>query len=116
MFLQVWPTLPDDAEPSAIVDGQVVYIPYGKILMLPASTIHGGGFRTTRLNDTASHGNLRFHVYVATDGGQGTASLPIHQSNKYTEPLDKSAELSRRYVDSRHMPTLMRHLFVTRNE
>jgi hypothetical protein len=112
MFLQVWPTSSIDADPSTPVDGQLVYIPYGKILLLPASTIHGGGSRTSSLADGASYGNLRFHLYVAS-GGEGNTILPLHQSNKYTEPLDKATELSRRYVDSRHMPVLMEHLFET---
>jgi hypothetical protein len=115
MFLQVWPTASSDADPSTPVDGQIVYIPYGKILLLPASTIHGGGFRTTSMDDGTAYGNLRFHLYVAS-GGEGNTLLPLHQSNKYTEPLDKGTELSCRYVDSRHMPILMRHLFVTVND
>lgn len=115
MFLQVWPTASCDADPAALVSGQIVYIPFGRILLLPASTIHGGGFRTTSLGDGAAYGNLRFHLYVAS-GGEGSTFLPLHQSNKYTEPLDKATELSRRYVDSHHMPMLMRHLFVTAND
>jgi hypothetical protein len=107
MFLQVWPTSLSQ-EYTEEVEGQVIYIPYGKILVVPASTIHGGGFRTSSVAKAGLYGNLRFHLYVATD----QAMLPAHQSNKYTERHDQARELSRRYVDSRHMSTLMRCLFV----
>jgi hypothetical protein len=107
MFLQVWPTsMSDDC--TEVVEGQVIYLPYGKILVVPASTIHGGGFRTSSMTEAGLYGNLRFHLYVATD----QATLPAHQSNKYTEPSDQTRELSQRYIDSRHMPTLMQCLFV----
>jgi hypothetical protein len=107
MFLQMWPTS-RNADYSKQVEGQIIFIPFGKILVVPASTIHGGGFRTSSLAEAGLYGNLRFHVYVATNG----ALLPAHQSNKYTEPGDRTRELSRRYVDSRHMPTLLERLFV----
>jgi hypothetical protein len=107
MFLQVWPTSTRQ-EYSEEVEGQVIYLPYGKILVVPASTIHGGGFRTSSMAEAGLYGNLRFHLYVATD----QATLPAHQSNKYTERYDQTRELSRRYVDSRHMPTLMQCFFV----
>jgi hypothetical protein len=64
--------------------GQIVYVPYGKLLILPAHTIHGGGYRTTPL-DAGTNGNLRFHLYVA----RNQACLPVHQTNKYTEPNNK---------------------------
>lgn len=118
MFLQVWPTatrLDDSNNNNANsqqrqqeVEGQMIFIPLGKILIIPASTIHGGGFRTSSLEQAGCYGNLRFHVYVATED----ALLPAHQKNKYTEPGDKTRELSRRYVDARHMPTLLEYLFV----
>lgn len=107
MFLQFWPTSKNQ-DLSITLEGQIVFIPYGKILVVPACTIHGGGFRTTCSEDLGSYGNLRFHVYIAT----GQATLPKHQNNKYTEPHDKSKELSERYVDSKHMSTLMKYLFV----
>ncbi|KAG7353223.1 hypothetical protein IV203_009272 [Nitzschia inconspicua] len=107
MFLQVWQTS-TNYDYSNQVEGQVIFIPYGKILVVPASTIHGGGFRTSDMEEAGMYGNLRFHVYVATKD----VSLPAHQSNKYTEPGDKTRELSQRYVDSRHMETLLKSLFV----
>jgi hypothetical protein len=82
MFLQVWPR--NHSSDSTIM-GQIIYIPYGKLLVLPAHTIHGGGFRTTPSPKTQVNGNLRFHLYVASN----KASLPDHQTNKYTEPNDK---------------------------
>ncbi|KAL3925987.1 MAG: hypothetical protein SGILL_000034 [Bacillariaceae sp.] len=107
MFLQIWPTSPS-VDPSIRIEGEIVHIPYGKLLVVPASTIHGGGFRTSSREDAGLYGNLRFHLYIATK----EATLPVHQNNKYTEPHDKSKELSRRYVDSNHMATLMDALFV----
>jgi hypothetical protein len=107
MFLQVWPTSANQ-ECKKVVEGQMIYIPFGKILVLPASTIHGGGFRTSSMEEAGLYGNLRFHLYIATDH----ATLPAHQSNKYTERHDQTRELSRRYIDSRHMTTLMQCLFV----
>ena len=110
MFLQVWPTVelppPATTEPEPI-EGQVIFIPHKKLLTVPASTIHGGGFRTTPHTNHTS-GNLRFHLYIATK----QATLPAHQTNKYTEPSDRRKELSRRYVDSKHMDVLLKHLFV----
>lgn len=103
MFLQVWPR---KDEPSiSQIDGQVIYIPYGRLLVLPAKTIHGGGFRTTQEGLT---GNLRFHLYLSRENTQ----LPIHQTNKYTEPKDRRKELSRRYINAPCMSELQQFLFV----
>ena len=107
MLLQIWPTA-SSSDPSVRVEGEIIFIPFGKILVVPASTIHGGGFRTSSHEEAGLYGNLRFHLYVATED----TTLPVHQSNKYTEPHDKTKELSRRYVDSKHMPALMEGLFV----
>lgn len=104
MFLQVWPTV----DKAKAVEGQIIFIPHGKLLTVPASTIHGGGFRTTCHQASTTRGNLRFHLYIATH----EATLPAHQTNKYTEPADRTKELSRRYVDSKHMGVLLEHLFV----
>ena len=100
---------------SSTIPGRVIFIPYGKLLVLPAHTIHGGGFRTTPITTTNQQqyqeeedGNLRFHLYIA----RNQAKLPQHQTNKYTEPNDKSKELSYRYVDSPLMNELLDCLFV----
>jgi hypothetical protein len=135
MFLQVWPRQDDPCVSE--IPGHLVFIPLGKLLVLPASTIHGGGFRTTPLyipaededfsssssssscfqqddNHTTNftyqeNGNLRFHLYMA----RGTTHrLPTHQTNKYTEPHDKRRELCERYVDAPYMQVLQQHLFV----
>jgi len=117
MFLQIWPTASPFQNRSIEIEGQIIFIPYGKILIVPASTIHGGGFRTTTVlggesrskrKPLSAGGNLRFHLYIATN----QTSLPVHQTNKYTEPCDKTKELSRRYVDSKHMQVLLDTLFV----
>ncbi|KAL3935718.1 MAG: hypothetical protein SGBAC_008819 [Bacillariaceae sp.] len=80
MFLQVWPR--DDTAKQ--VQGHLIFIPFGKLLELPAHTIHGGGFRTTDTNK-GLNGNLRFHLYIA----KNKAHLPTHQTNKYTEATNK---------------------------
>jgi len=117
MFLQVWP--PADNTSVREIPGELIYIPYGRILVLPASTIHGGGFRTThRHHPQDQRGNLRFHLYMArgrgghSDGSGSSPSLPKHQTNKYTEPHDQRRELCERYIDAPHMETLHQNLFV----
>jgi len=75
MFLQIWPTADPSQDRSIEIEGQILFIPHGKLLTIPASTIHGGGFRTTGNNDRS--GNLRFHLYIATN----QATLPAHQTN-----------------------------------
>jgi hypothetical protein len=112
MFLQVWPR--NDDQHVTTIPGQVIYIPHGKLMVLPAHTIHGGGFRTTPALSSSSSvsqqkgGNLRFHLYLA----RNEARLPTFQTNKYTEPNDKTKELERRYVDAPSMDLLLEHFFV----
>lgn len=110
MFLQVWPRNDEIQE----IQGELVFIPLGRLLVLPASTIHGGGFRTTpyyKKNDQGqARGNLRFHLYMAR-GNKGSR-LPTHQTNKYTEPYDKRRELCERYVNTCYMEQLQRYLFL----
>jgi hypothetical protein len=121
MFLQIWPTASTNLSiDGKIIEGEIIFIPCKKILIVPATTIHGGGFRTTTfVEEPGRCGNLRFHLYIAASAsatksaGTGTgATLPAHQTNKYTEPHDKTKELSRRYVDSKHMQVLLQNLFV----
>lgn len=112
MFLQVWKR--DDNLNRRSIDGEIIFIPFGKVLSLPATTIHGGGFRstlpvpvtTTRQNQ---HGNLRFHLYMANND---TKLSKNQTTNKYTEPNDKRKELADRYVDSPVMNDLIECLFV----
>lgn len=103
MFLQIWPRN-DDTEVT--VHGEIVYIPYGKLLTVSPDTIHGGGFRTTV--DGFKHGNLRSHLYIS----KGNAHLGRFQTNKYTEPFDRSKELSERYIDSPVLQELVDTFFV----
>jgi hypothetical protein len=95
MYLQVWPRVMSNAEFRPKIPGEILFIPYGRLLVLPAGTIHAGGFRTTPL-ESGEHGNLRFHLYLARNGD----ILPEHQTNKYTEPDDKRRELCERYTDA----------------
>lgn len=117
MFLQIWSR--DDNFQQRNIEGEIIFIPCGKLLTLPATTIHGGGFRTTTAktatitpesnSNNNDHGNLRFHLYVANNG----AELSKNQTtNKYTEPGDKRKELADRYVNTPMMDELMKCLFV----
>ena len=68
MFLQVWPA---EKQP-----GQLVFIPYRQILLVPANTVHGGGFLGSRFSD-----DLRLHFYVYLNYKRHTP--PDVQSNYY---------------------------------
>jgi hypothetical protein len=98
-FLQVWPRN-DNA--TRVVEGTVVFIPYGKCLFLPSHTIHGGGFQSNNQG-----GNLRFHLYLANQG----TKLPAFQNNRYTEATDCGRELCERYVNAPHMQELLDLVF-----
>mmetsp|Transcript_43526 Transcript_43526/g.74280 ORF Transcript_43526/g.74280 Transcript_43526/m.74280 type:complete len:391 (+) Transcript_43526:129-1301(+) len=103
--------------PAAVVqEGTVVYIPYGKMLILPSDTIHGGGFKCGK------GGNLRFHLYIdveeeedetsKTVGGKGggekeSIALLEHPMNKYTEKHDRRRELCERFVDAEGLESLL---------
>lgn len=103
MYLQVWPR-EDDVSQKVI--GEIIYIPYGKMLTVSSRTIHGGGFRTTKkMNEP---GNLRAHLYIA----KNDTRLQMTQSNKYTEPNDKGKELCERYLNAEHMDTVVKYMFV----
>ncbi len=113
MFLQVWKRNDDMREKN--IYGEIIFIPFGKILTLPATTIHGGGFKSTTATKRQQqqqhqlYGNLRFHVYLAHNH---TRLSKNQTTNKYTEPNDKTKELADRYVDSPTMKELQDSLFV----
>ena len=70
--------------------GQLVFVPLGKLLIMPSDTIHGGGFRTRPIfNNGIDVGNLRYHLYLATDGH----GLPQFVNNTYTQKNDRRREL-----------------------
>lgn len=104
MFLQVWPR--NDDPNVERIEGEVIYIPHGKLLTLPSGTIHGGGFRSTM--NHLEHGNLRTHLYIA----KNEDNLPTFQTNKYTEPGNRRRELCERYVDAPSMQDMVQNLFV----
>lgn len=107
MILQLW--RPNGSQ------GLLVFIPLGKMLLVPSDTIHGGGFRTFPKNapeyrqaqqedsyssDSSNDdyenkhvyaGNMRYHLYIATHG----TSLPKFAQNVYTIRGDKRRELSK---------------------
>lgn len=113
-FLQLWNKPKDDHDGATSIDGkgtgkmpgQVVYIPYGKMLVVPANTIHGGGFKR------GSSGNLRFHLYIEVEDkiaaeGKMHDDLLHHPTNKYTEETDRSRELCERFVDAHGLKHLI---------
>lgn len=63
--------------------GQLIFIPHGKILMLPANVVHCGGY-----NSRMSNGNLRLHIY-AYPGGK---VINIDSTNEYYS-TDKYAHM-----------------------
>lgn len=93
------------------VEGTVVYIPYGQMLLLPSDTIHGGGFKR------GEGGNLRFHLYIALDEDEEDEgedkekkdgiNLLDHPMNKYTEEHDRRRELCERYVNAPGLDSLL---------
>ena len=98
-------------------EGTVVYIPYGKMLLMPSDTIHGGGFKR------GSKSNLRFHLYIAledekedNEDDEGKITLLDHPMNKYTEEHDKRRELCERFVDAKGLDTLLGTFFDIEDE
>ena len=71
-YLQVWKPIDNQ---HATRHGEVLFIPYGCILILPGSTIHGGGFLSN--GDTR---DLRLHFYIYVGGADKK-----RQSNTYLE-------------------------------
>lgn len=125
-FLQLWQEDPikkktksssdheeDIDRDTAVVEGTVVYIPYGKMFIVPSDTCHGGGFKR------GSGGNLRFHLYIevedigvnkgSDDGGE--ENLLQHPMNKYTEKHDKRRELCERFIDANGLDGLLGEFF-----
>jgi hypothetical protein len=100
---------------TSIVEGTIVYIPYGKMLIVPSDTIHGGGFKR------GVSGNLRFHLYIAgamtrimtktMASEERRIELLQHTMKKYTERYDRTRELCERFVDSNGMDGLLGHFF-----
>lgn len=105
MFLQLW------QDPKIIdkrVEGTVVFIPHGKMLIVSSDTIHGGGFKC------GLGGNLRFHLYIEVEGCEGeknSIKLLDHPMNKYTERHDKRRELCERFVNLNGLEYLLGNFF-----
>ncbi|KAL3800060.1 hypothetical protein ACHAW5_003708 [Stephanodiscus triporus] len=107
------------------IEGTVVFIPHGKMLIVPSDTIHGGGFKH------GSGGNLRFHLYIALEEDESDADISVgdviataetrkernritlldHPMNKYTERHDRRRELCERFVDSNGLDCLLGNFF-----
>jgi hypothetical protein len=65
MFLQLW------LRPGP---GTLVFVPYGQLLIVPGSCIHGGGFTSS------ADGNPRGHIYIYVQ------EVPGEKTNTYTDP------------------------------
>jgi len=122
-YLQLWqePSSSADEDYSTVgggggepILGTVVYIPYGKMLIMPSDTIHGGGFKR------GCSGNLRFHLYIALEEEQVRKETNItlldHPMNKYTEKHDRRRELCERFVDAEGLESLLGSYFDTESE
>jgi len=99
MFLQLW----KDKKCEETTNGKIIFIPYGKMLVVPSDTIHGGGFKS------GENGNLRFHLYIASHG----SSLPLTHTNRYTEEYNPTKELSDRLKDACGLQELIGPFFDT---
>jgi len=104
-YLQLWQESSEDQNDGETVEGTVVFIPYGKMLIVPSATIHGGGFKR------GSSGNLRFHLYIALEEkevqNEDNITLLDHPMNKYTEKDDRRHELCERFVDAEGLDSLL---------
>jgi len=54
MFLQIWTWIGE----ANVVDGEIINLPFGQMLMGPGTIVHGGGF----MEELGGH--LRMHIYV----------------------------------------------------
>mmetsp|Transcript_28586 Transcript_28586/g.60964 ORF Transcript_28586/g.60964 Transcript_28586/m.60964 type:complete len:360 (-) Transcript_28586:69-1148(-) len=114
-FLQLWQDpMKKSHEDRGVVEGTVVYIPYGSMFLVPSDTIHGGGFKR------GHGGNLRFHLYIAMEDndvkglderGEKEITLLDHPMNKYTEKHDRRRELCERFVDAKGLESLLGNFF-----
>lgn len=95
MILQLWPSSNNGIGVVSSA-GQLVFVPLGKMLIMPSDTIHGGGFRTRPVFNTNDVGNLRYHLYLATDGH----GLPQFVNNTYTQKDNRRRDLSDLYQNA----------------
>ena len=104
-YLQLWQESSEEENDGEPVEGTVVFIPHGKMLILPSDTIHGGGFKR------GLSGNLRFHLYIALEEAEvrkeNNITLLDHPTNKYTEKHDRRHELCERFVDADGLKSLL---------
>lgn len=106
-YLQLWEKSANNHTCES-VEGTVVFIPFGNMLIVPADTIHGGGFKR------GQSGNLRFHLYIellqnimAVVENDRDDNILMHPVNKYTEKYDRRRELCETYVDANGLEHLL---------
>jgi hypothetical protein len=77
MFLQLW----NRSVNNLPVQGEIVFIPRGQLVLVPGNTIHAGGFRADHRNDN-QHAHFRLHFYVYPN--QDECALIDHK-NEYVD-------------------------------
>jgi hypothetical protein len=107
MFLEMWDHRPKhgvtvDSSETETKRGRMLYIPYGRLLMVRADTVHAGGFTTNRTS-----GSPRCHLYIHKAApkrygkdGEGTMHnwRPINLYRIQDTPV--SSELKMTYLHS----------------
>lgn len=82
-FLQLWETdIKDDQVPK---EGELVFIPRGTLVLVPGTTLHGGGFRADHRTD-GGHAHMRLHFYVYP--GESHCMVDNHK-NDYVDKRKK---------------------------
>lgn len=79
-FLQLW----EKSVNGENSRGQVVFIPKGQMVLVPGSTIHGGGFRADVRSDNI-HAHMRLHFYVYP--GEQTSQIDRHKNEYMNESV-----------------------------
>jgi hypothetical protein len=94
MKLEIWHARSQhELPPQGDKAGVVVFIPYGKMLLLRANVVHAGGFRPQ-----GNDGNRRCHLYVYKKSGVQHDLLPSNLYNFAKESdRDTKVRLKQRY-------------------
>jgi hypothetical protein len=99
MYLEVWP-LDDLNTATQQVTGELVFVPLGMLLLVPAATLHAGGMKaplpsfvaevSTGHNDNTirQHPRLHFYLFPTRDDAEYTTC------NLYDMPLEMRNQLA----------------------
>jgi hypothetical protein len=86
MFLQLW----NRSVNNLPVQGEIVFIPRGQLVLVPGNTIHAGGFRADHRNDN-QHAHFRLHFYVYPNQDECAVIdhkneyMDVHTKNVYVQ-------------------------------